>query len=1041
MAVSRNRFPIVGIGASAGGVEALEAFFRGLPDDSGCAFVIVTHLNPDRRSLLPEIVARYTHMPVNEAVDGVEVDPNEVHILPAHAVLGIADGRLSVRRVGSTRRDRKPIDVFFAALAKDQGEYAAGIVLSGGDTDGTLGVKAIKEHGGLTLAQIADGTRPQHPEMPDAAIASGLIDIASPAQEMGSRLVDFARSFEMFDSLIAPEGSTGQDKTVQAARREICAIIRNQLGHDFSGYKEKTFLRRVQRRMQVNHVDTLEGYVERLRQEPKEVGALFRDLLINVTNFFRDADAFQILEEKVIPKLFEGRSADETIRVWVPGCATGEEVFSLGILLLEQMHRLEAPSRVQIFATDIDEPALSVARAARYPAALLETVSEERRRRFFTHDEESYVVTKEVRDLCVFSPHSVIRDPPFSRLDLISCRNLLIYFGIDAQNQAIPTFGYALKPGGYLFLGTSENVSQFNELFTAVDKKHRIFRRREDAVGTPRLPLTLPGLRLSAAGQARPGPLRGLHAGGALRQIVESQVLDRYSPAHVVVNREGDVVYYSPKTGKYLEASPGVPTRQLTNMARRGLRLDLRTALREAVETDRGVERAGLAVEGEDGRIQRVDLAIEPLAESAPDERLFLVIFSDVGPTLTREEAAHVPAQAEDSVVQLERELRETRERLQSLIEEYETALEELKSSNEELVSVNEELQSTNEELEASKEELQSLNEELHTVNAELNGKVDQLDRANADLTNLFESTKVATIFLDRDLVIRSFTPAASHIFRILPGDRGRPLTDLTSRVPLPTVAEDVRSVFATGQSLERTVEHETEGAEYLLRLVPYRDVDRTIAGVVLTFIDVTTVRKIGAHQKVLIAELNHRVKNMLMIVISVAELTYKDSPDAAAFKDRLVERVKGMSRSYELIARENWTEAVIHDLVNLQLAPFGADRATLVGPAARLRPKAALSLGMILHELATNAAKYGALSNHEGRIELSWNVDDDLDDPGIRLVWREHGGPPVTEPPRRGFGLRLIESETAHTLGGRSEVQFQPDGVSAVIEFRATGR
>lgn len=1040
MAARRGRFPIVGIGASAGGVEALEAFFQGVPSDSGCGFVVVTHLNPERRSLLHEIVARYTTMPVHVAEEGAEIAPNAVYILPADAVLGIARGRLRMRQLSSSRRDRRPIDVFFASLAQDQGECAAGVVLSGGDADGTLGVKAIKEYGGLTLAQTADGTRPQHAQMPNTAIASGLIDIAAPAQEMGARLVQFARSVEGFDGLLAQD-QPGGEPAVQAARREICVVLRNQLGHDFFGYKEKTFLRRVQRRMQVNHIDGLQGYVERLRQDPKEVAALFRDLLINVTSFFRDVDAFKILENEVVPKLLEGRGADDTLRIWVPGCATGEEVFSIAILLQERMQGLAATPRVQIFATDIDELALGIARAARYPEALIESVSPERRKRFFTYDDGSYVLAKEVRDLCVFSPHSVIRDPPFSRIDLISCRNLLIYFGSDVQTQVIPTFHYALKPGGYLFLGTSENVSQFGELFTPVDKKQRIFRSRGDRSTAARLPLTAPGIRSAQLAASRSGIGRGMAAGVALRQSVESQVLDRYAPPHVVVNREGDIVFYSLRTGKYLEASAGAPTRQLANVARKGLRLDLRTALREAIEGDRRVERSELVVEAEDERVQRVNLLIEPLTDSPPDQRLFLVVFQDVGPMLTREQASHVPVEADESVVQLERELRETRERLQSLVEEYETALEELKSSNEELVSVNEELQSTNEELEASKEELQSLNEELHTVNGELSGKVDQLDRANADLTNLFESTRVATIFLDHELVIRSFTPAASQIFRIRSGDRGRPLTDLTSRVALPTVADDVRSVFETGEPLERTVEHEPDGAEYLLRLAPYRDIDRKIAGVVLTFIDVTTVRKIEAHQRVLIAELNHRVKNMLMIVISIAELTHKDSIDSAAFKDRLVERVKGMARSYELIARDNWTDAVIGDLVSLQLAPFGVDRTKLIGPPIRLRPKAALSLGMILHELATNAAKYGALSAAGGTVELSWDQADGSDDAAVRLVWRERGGPTLSEPARRGFGLSLIESETSHTLGGRSQIAFGPDGLSAVIEFKATGR
>jgi len=828
-------FPVVGVGASAGGVEALEGLFRGMPADTGCAFVIVTHLSPDHRSLLPEILARYTPMAVHVAADGAEVRPNEVYVLPADALLDIQGGRLRVRRLVEGRRERKPIDIFFSALAVDQAECAAGVVLSGSDGDGTLGVKAIKERGGLTLAQIGDGAAPQYPSMPNSAIASGMIDLAVPVREMGARLADFARSLRLADA-----DSARDDGDLKTAREDICAILRNQIGHDFSGYKEKTFLRRVQRRMQVNQIETLDAYIERLRQEPKEVGALFRDLLINVTNFFRDADAFKVLEKQVIPELFAGRGADDTVRVWVPGCATGEEVFSIGILMREYMDTLSAIPRVQIFATDIDDQALAVARAGRYPEALLDTVSEARRKRFFAHENGSYLLSKDVRDLCIFSPHSVIRDPPFSRLDLVSCRNLLIYFGPDVQNRVIPTFHYALKPGGYLFLGTSENVTQFADLFSPIDKKHRVFRSRGDAASTVRVPLVVSGLRPTPFLPGRSGSqtLSGL----ALRQSIETQVLERFAPAHVVVNRDGDVVYYSARTGKYLEATAGAPTRQLLTMARKGLRLDLRTVLREAIETDREATRDSGAVETEDGRIQRVTLIVEPLMETAGDQRLFLIVFNDIGPSLNREDAGAAAGPPDESTLQLERELRETRERLQSLIEEYETALEELKSSNEELVSVNEELQSTNEEMEASKEELQSLNEELHTVNTELGGKVDELDRANADLTNLFDSTRVATVFLDHNMIIRNFTPAASNIFNILPGDRGRPLTDLVSRVALPTLAEDVRSVFDSGKTLERTIAPEPGAARYLLRLVPHRDSVRKVEGVVLTFVDITSL-------------------------------------------------------------------------------------------------------------------------------------------------------------------------------------------------------
>ncbi|MBW8814379.1 MAG: PAS domain-containing protein [Caulobacterales bacterium] len=1034
MTARATPFPIVGVGASAGGVEALEALFRSVPPNPGCAFVVVTHLGHDRRSLLPEIIARYTDMDVRVAEDGAELGPNQVHVLQTDARLDIEGGRLKVVPVGQARRERRPIDIFFSALALDKGERAVGVVLSGGDTDGTLGIKAIKERGGLTLAQIADGHPPQHPDMPDSAIASGMVDLAIPAKDMGARLAEFAASLALFENIAQDSQRLDSERRLKAARQQIYAIMRNQLGHDFSGYKEKTFLRRVQRRMQVNRIDELDNYVERLRQDPKEVSALFRDLLINVTNFFRDADAFKALETTVVPKLFAGRGADDTVRVWIPGCATGEEVFSIAILMREHMDTLPAPPRVQIFATDIDEPALAVARAARYPEALLDSVSDARRQRFFSHEDGSYQLTKDVRDLCVFSPHSVLRDPPFSRLDLISCRNLLIYFGADAQNQVLPTFHYSLRPGGYLFLGTSENASQFADLFTPVDKKQRIFRARDDARASVRLPVIV--------GPARPTPfappivdrtrrVAGLH----LSQTIEAHVLHRYTPAHVAVSRDGDVVYYSGRTGKYLEATPGAPSRQILSMARRGLRLDLRTALREAIETDRRVVREGLIVEADDNRVQRLNLSVEPIGEPG-DERLFLIVFADVGPVVRREEAG-VAGPPDEIALQLDRELRETRDRLQSLIEEYETALEELKSSNEELVSVNEELQSTNEELEASKEELQSLNEELHTVNAELQGKVEQLDRANSDLTNLFESTRVATVFLDRKLAIRSYTPAVSQIFNILPSDRGRPLTDLVSQVEMPSLAADARRVIETGKTIERTLDHDHGKAHYLLRLVPYLDTDQTLEGVVLTLVDVTSLTQAEAQEKLLIDELNHRVKNMLTVVIGVAEQTIRTSPDLAAFKTRFIDRVHSMARSYELLSRQHWTDASVEELIRPHLDPFGPERVRFGGPPVRLKPKQSLSLGMIIHELATNASKYGALSRQEGDLEIGW-----AERPGgesgaeFDLSWRERNGPEISGRPRRGFGLTLVERETTHSLQGKAEIKFEPDGLDVRLTF-----
>ncbi len=1027
-----DKFPIIGVGASAGGIEAIEGLLRGLPPQPGLALVIVTHLSPGRESLLPEIVARYTNLVVKTCSDGAEVENNQIYVMPADAVVGIADRRLQVRK-NDVPRERKPIDVFLSALAVDVGERAGGIILSGGDGDGTLGVKAIKERGGITFAQVGDGFGPQHSEMPDTAIASGVIDFAIPVDEMGEKLVEFARGDVHLDALIATDGA-GDDEKASAALPEIYAILRNQLGHDFSGYKTKTFLRRVQRRMQVTQLTTLERYVERLRRDSQEVAALFRDLLINVTSFFRDNDAFDALAANVIPKLFEGRGADDAVRVWVPGCATGEEVFSLAILMREHMERLTAAPRVQIFATDIDERALVIARAARYPAALLDGVSDERRARHFIPDSGSYVLSKDVRELCIFSPHSVIRDPPFSRIDLISCRNLLIYFAADVQNQIIPTFHYALRPDGYLFLGSSENVSQFGYLFEPIDKHHRIFRRRSDVAPPIRLTTIWRDPHLSEL--AKQAPRRLPLAGMALRQAVDEQVLERYSPAHVVVNHDGDVVYYSGRTGKYLEAPAGAPTRQLLTMARKGLRLDLRTLFREVVETGRPASRNGLSVEGDGERMELVNVTIEPLGDRPAGDPLFLVLFSDQGPLLGPEETlSRAQASNEGAAVQIERELKETRDRLQATIEEYETALEELKSSNEELVSVNEEMQSTNEELEASKEELQSVNEELHTVNMELSRKVEELNRANSDLQNLFESTDVATIFLDKDLSIRSFTPAVVKIFAIRTTDKGRPITDFSSKLALVGFADDIQKVFSEGVAIERRIETDDHLTHYLVRLAPYRNASAVVEGVVVTFIDVTTLTKSQARQRMLIGELQHRTRNLLAVVQATAQKTLGKGGSLEDFSTRLA----ALGRVQSFIGGAHDEQVDFGDVVRMEFdAVAGPDgKVSMAGPAVALNFDQVQTLGLAVHELATNAVKHGALKQEGGRIDITWTVRNDSAD-GSTLVfdWREHGVADVQEPTRKGFGAELIEKALQFTLRAKAELTFHGDGVSCHIEL-----
>ncbi len=584
-------------------------------------------------------MARHAALPVEVAVDGQMVEADKVYVMPPNSTLTIADGRLLLAEVPHEHHERAPIDIFFSSLARSCGEYAVGVVLSGSGADGVLGVKAIKENGGLTMAQTLDGSSgPGFTGMPDSAIATGLIDFATPVEAMAARLVENAKALEGAEAFIRVQSDSETDSSSLAesfaeshaessgdqawaeAKTTVCSVLRAKTGHDFSGYKTATFLRRIHRRMRIQRCDSLAAYLAFLDKDPGEATLLFRDLLIKVTSFFRDEAAFEALKSHVIPRLFEGRDASDAVRVWVPGCATGEEVYSIAMLLREHVDTLRAAPRITIFATDIDEQTLAVARAGRYPEALLTGVSAERRRRFFTPDSQTgqmFVVAKDVRDLCVFSAHSLLRDPPFSRMDLISCRNLLIYFGAEAQRQVMPILFYALQPRGYLFLGMSETIGRFSDKFTPVDKKHCVFQARDLGGPRARMPLFVGGTHpadFSVAVMDRRVP-----AGPApFRQSVETCIAEKFAPPHVVVTGDGDIVYFSARTGKYLEIPPGAPTQALLTTARKGLRLDLRRMLREAIETSRSVTRQDILIESDDGGAERVDLTVEPFEHHRP---------------------------------------------------------------------------------------------------------------------------------------------------------------------------------------------------------------------------------------------------------------------------------------------------------------------------------------------------------------------------------------------------------------------------------------
>ena len=807
--MSDSGFPIVGIGASAGGIDAFHTFFTHMPPDCGMAFVMILHLPADRKSMLTEILSRWTAMRVREGTNGTLLEPNCVYVPPPHTVVSLAGRHLVVGTAADDEKVSRPIDGFFDALASSLGEQSVGIILSGTGSDGALGLKAIKACGGLTLAQGSDGSAPQYAEMPSGAIATGSVDVIAPVEEIPGYLV------RLKGPRTAIPDTTPTAASNDALRLEICAIVRAQLGHDFSGYRDKTFLRRVQRRMQVLGATSLEGYVERLRVDHAEVVVLFRDLLIRVTSFFRDEEIFETLEAKVIPRLFANKTADHRARIWIPGCATGEEAYSLAILLREHMDTLTIVPKVQIFATDIDESAIGIARLGRYPTTLVTGLSEERRERFFHAFQGGYVVSKEIRDLCTFSAHNLVRDPPFSRMDLVSCRNLLIYLENELQSAIIPIFHYALVPGGILLLGGSESAAQHSDLFEPLDKAARIYLRRDVASPPLHLGLQIPNLqsRLSAVDRA---VFVSAGDSAAMRQ--------RGSPPPNSV--EGAPTYAAPR---------GEKAAAVATSAESGIRRFLR----------------GWFSSGSDPARLQHDLSVA-------DEQLY------------------------------------------ALAEEHQTALEELRSTNEELHSVNEELQSTNEELETSKEELQSLNEELHTVNLRLTEKVEELAATNSDLRNLFESTEIATVFLDRHLIVRSFTPAIATLYNLIPSDQGRPLTDIVSRLDYDHLREDIGQVLSTLEPLERRIARADRSMHYIMRILPYREPDSTVTGVLVTFVDVTSIVKAEAalleadvRKDVFLATLSHELRNPLAPIRTAARLLQASNlkPEQLAHAQAIIAR------------------------------------------------------------------------------------------------------------------------------------------------------
>lgn len=1144
-----GRFPIVGIGMSAGGLEVATAFLNAMPSDSGMGFVIVQHLDPTRESMLADLLSRETEMPVVQIEEGMRVEPNRVHIIVPAKTLLIRDGVLQLVEPEAPRGQRHPIDAFFSSLAVDQKAKAIAIVLSGAGSNGTAGLADIKQAGGLCIAQ--DPEFAKFDSMPRHAVASGMVDLVLAPGDIPQALIEYAQ--HSYVEAPQPEMLEGPGKDGSGpGLYDVLTLLHSRAGHDFSQYKHNTLSRRVHRRMGLARLEKLADYLALLIADPDEAGKLAKDLLIHVTAFFRDTEAWDALDREVITPMVEQAEAGQSIRVWVPACSTGEEAYTIAMILAERSAACNKALQVKIFATDAAEHHLSTARRATFPGSMVESLSAERITRFFDKiDDNYYRIKPEIRETVLFAPQNLLTDPPYSRMDLVSCRNLLIYLEPAAQDKVLSLAHFALRENGYLFLGNAESIGQREHHFASVSKRWRIYRR----IGPPRS-----GALDFSQWPVRDAPAVISSARSKPSDVAVKVLAERFAPASVLIDRNYCVLHFHGSTDDYLTQPAGAPTMDLLALAREGLRMTVRRAVRAAMENAHTITlRVAFKTKAGDG----VLVTAGAVGEDS-DTGLILVSFAlDQGadPTLSLQRAPINVAQDGG----LEIELLSAREEMRFTVQQYEAANEELTAANEEVTSINEELQATNEELESSKEELQSLNEELTSVNAELDSKIAELAEAGDDLRNLLDSNEIATIFLDRELCIKWFSPAIRGLFDLIEKDIGRPIANFTQKFAFGDLLENAQAAIAHLTISEVEVRAD-DGRCLLLRVLPYRSRDDRIAGAVASFIDITdlkstqskiaeardyaeaiveTVRdplmtlsgdlrvrsanpaffgtfglaeadtigrrvyeladgrwnfpelrtlledvlpehrqiddyEIGIevphlgvrcmllnarcitgeddeaefillaiediterrnsdkHQELLVGELSHRVKNTLAVVQSIAVQTLRHSDTLETFGEAFQGRLQALAGANDAIIDGSWKGVTLKHTIERGLRPFGADHQIVLadGPEVDLRPQACLALTMILHELATNAVKYGALSVPEGLVSITWQIDPPGKNQSIRIDWAESNGPAVEKPTRLGQGTRFIERSCAYELKGKANVTFSPGGLQASLVF-----
>jgi len=1142
-----NKPIIVGIGASAGGVQALQTLFGAIPNDTGAAFIVVLHLDPQAHSALRDVLASRTKMPVEQVEGSTGLQPNKVYVIGPDRRLEVTDHQIASVQFDEPEDRRASIDLLFRSMADRLGDGCA-IILSGAGSDGAIGARAVKESGGIIMVQ--DPEEAEYSSMPRSAIATGIVDFVLPTRDLAARLVELLRSKSVMPAMPAFD---------EELLRRVLAHLRVRTGHDFSKYKRSTVLRRIGRRMQVTRTDTLRVYYEFLRDNAEEAQALLGDLLISVTTFFRDAEVYETLKSKVLAPLLDSKDPTEPIRIWVPGCATGEEAYSIAMVVLEMSAGRELRPPIQLFGSDLDVRALAIAREGRYPAAIETDVKEERLRRFFTSEGDHYRVRQELRDPVLFAVHDLLKDPPFSRVDFVSCRNLMIYLDRELQEQVISTFHYALNPGGFLLLGSSETADNPVGLFRSIDRNARIYQSTAHAGDKPRLlPRLLGGaaVREHVAFVDRPhSPTSALNEAAMHRRAIE-----QLAPPSALVDESHRVIHLSENAGRFIQPAGGPMTGDIVDLVRQELRFELRSALHRAFEQQLDTVSLPILVRF-NGAPHRVHLHVRPTSDELPMQPRSAVVMFIEGEAVDEKLAAAGDQQTNDeSVRRLTQELELTRSRLRTTREESEAANEELRAANEELQSINEEYRSTSEELETSKEELQSINEELQTVNTELKLKLETISRAHSDLQNLMAATDFGTLFLDSTLRIKRFTDRVTELFSITPMDEGRPITDFAHQLAYDDLIRDMRTVLSELAPIRREVAARN-GRSYDVRMRPYRTVDDRIDGVVITFVDntdrrhteealreserqlsqqkhlvelsrepmfiwradddriiawnrgseelygysrdeamgrrknemlgtvvsgssfadlksrllaskswtgellhktkdgrtltvesrletetfgdehlvletardVTDRKRWEQRQHLLLRELSHRVRNTLTVVQAIAHQTLRGTKSTQEFVERFDGRLAALAGAHNLLIDSHWIGADFEALVREQLAPYMGDskrRVVVNGPSVVLPADIATPFGLVLHELATNASKHGALSKAGGTVELRWrrggNAHRDLE-----VIWRERGGPPVKKPGKPGLGSSLIGEGIPNATVKR---EFNPDGLVCTI-------